>query len=227
MFFTDLLNALDIGERNPSVFANYAYIFYQAHYIDLFEGFKPVLSNLNTQSNTEAGKAFGAVLKNTVASIKEEGLGHIVFTAFGNGGAIALDIDEPDDSLQCYDNDASGLLMEFIYKLCDAVANGDWREGALNAMKFMHGEGKDILSKIPQEDYECQLKSQDTQEFSKAVGIDVTSMEFHDRLLRYIFDNRLHYYTISKNIKAAFDNRNLHHAGSIYYRFLKKAASAK
>jgi len=225
--FTNLLNAVNLKERNPHEFGIYTYIFYQAHYRDLFEGFKPVLENFNTESINAAGNAFGALIHDTVAAIKEEGFGHIIFTAFGNGGAIALDIDEPDDSLQCYDNAAATLLMEFIYKMSAAVANGDWREGALNAIKFIDSEGKDLISKIPKEDFDCTVQSQDTQEFSRAIGIDMTSTEFHDRLVRYIYDNRLQYYSFSKSLKTAFDNGNLHHAGSIYYNFLKKVAAWK
>lgn len=210
--FTNLLDAVNLKARNPHDFAIYTYFYYQAHYRDLYEGFKPILQNFDSENMNVAGNAFGAVIHDTVAAIKEEGLGHIAFAAFGNGGAIALDIDEPNDSLQCYDNDAATLLMEFIYKMSAAVANGDWKEGALNAIKFIEEEGKDLISKIPKEDYQCSMQSQDTQEFSRAVGMNITSMEFHDRLMRFIFDNRLQYYTFSKRMKAAFDQGNLHHA---------------
>lgn len=225
--FSDLLDALAVDEKHPYELKTILYTYYQAHYSDLFEGFKPILDNLNTQSHQAAGEAFAAMLNDTVNTIKEEGLLHLAFAGFANGGAISLGINDPDDSLKCYDDKSSGLILEFIYRLALVVSEGSFKEAAMNAFKFMETDGLEILQKIPKEDIECEENSKDNHELTMKLGIDVMSEKFGDLYIRYINDNRLHYYMFMSSLKKAFEHRNMHHAGSIYWQFLEAVASSK
>ena len=91
--FTDILDVLEVDEREPQKFEMFFYLYYQAHYLDLYESFKPIIDNLNTRSHILAGDAFGATIEDLVSTIKEEGSAHLALAAFGNGASITLDIE--------------------------------------------------------------------------------------------------------------------------------------
>ena len=224
---TDLLDALNIKKRDPSKFGMALYLNYQAHYDDLYEAYQPLIDNLNAKNFTEAGRVYGDILNYTVTTIRKEGSSLQAFNGFGNGFSIQLDIDEPSDSLDCYDNDTSSVSLNFIYKLSVAVTDGKFYEAPVNTLNFWEKEGKDILSKLPKDVMDCDSQSNDHQLVSNKLGIDIYTEEFGDLMKRYINNHRLSYYGYLKGIRSSFEDHNFIHAGEAYAELISAIASKK
>lgn len=224
---TDLLDALNITKRDPERFGMALYLIYQAHYDDLFAAYQPMIDNLNAKNFTEAGKTYGDVLNYTVKTIRKEGTSFEAFNGFGNGFAIQLDLEEPSDSLECYDNDTSSVGIEFLYKLSVAVTDGKIFESPVNALNFYENEGKKILDSLPESVMDCDASSNDHQSIVQKLGIEIYSDDFTNLLKTYINNNRLSFYGYMKGLRNNFEEHNFVHAGQVYAHLISSIASKK
>jgi len=225
--FTDLLDALDIKQRNPRDFMLAKYVYYQAKYPDLVEDFRPVIDGLDNKNHSAAGEAYANVVGNLVHAVKKQGLNYLAWEGFQNGIAVKLDLENPSDILECFDNESAGYWLEFLYKLSEAVSEGNWKDAFYDANKFWYETGRDLMKKIPKETCECVKKSKDNEAITKKLGIDVESREFLDLMLKWIGENRLHFHFMMKGLKHSFDHFNLNHAGYVYGHFLERIAESK
>jgi len=225
--FTDLLDALDIKQRNPRDFMIAKYVYYQAEYPSLVENFQPVIDGLDNKNHSAAGKAYANVIGDLVHSVKKEGLNYLAWEGFENGIVVRLDIENPTDILKCFDNEAAGNYLEFLYKMSEYVSEGKYVDAPYNANRFWYEVGEKLMKKIQDEVLECVKKSEDNQLIKKQLGIDVESREFLDLMLKYIGENRLHFFWMMKSLKHSFDHFNLNHAGYVYGHFLEQIAKSK
>lgn len=225
--FTDLLDALDIKQRNPRDFMIAKYVYYQAEYPDLVENFLPVIDGLDSKNYTAAGKAYANVIAKLVNSVKKQGLNFLAYEGFQNGIAVRLDIENPSDILECWDNENAGYYLEFLYRLSQYVTEGKWQDAPYNANKFWYETGRELMKKIPKEVGECVQKSEDNGLIRKTLGIDVESKEFLDLMLKYIGENRIHFFWMMKGLRHSFDHFNVNHAGYVWGHFLEQIAKSK
>jgi len=222
--FSRLLDALGIQHKDPESLAIFDYIFYQARYNSLLQEFVPVIQGLDVNDNKEAAIAISRTLSNMVSSFKEEGVYSIANQAFGNGLAMSLDIDDPNDSLECWDDESSAHYLDFFYRLAEVISEGGWRDAPINTHYFWKEEGEEIFKRIPSTVWDCVIASYDSRNLANALGIDIYTAEFREMMEKWITKNRLSYFMILKGIKTSFENKNLHHAGSLWGDFLDKVS---
>jgi len=225
--FTDILDALDIKERNPKDFLITKYVYYQAEYPNLVEDFRPVIDGLDNKNHSAAGEAYANVIGNLVTAVKKQGLNFLAFEGLQNGIAVKLGVNNPGDILECFNNEYAGYYLEFLYRLSVVVSEGNWKDAFYSVNKFWYEEGKDLIKKIPKEVGECAENSTDNAEITEKLGIDVASEEFLDLMLKYIGENRLHFFWMMKGLRHSFDHFNLNHAGYLYGHFLERIAKSK
>jgi len=225
--FTDLLDTLNVTERNPEIFKTIAYLNYQAHYDDLYEAYKPLIDNLNSKNFTEAGSVYGSIMSYAVKTVKEEGLGRLAYNAFGNGENVRLDIDEPSDSLDCYDNNSSALYMHFLYRLAVTVTESKISDSYENALDYLENEGRDIMRQFPDGVMDCERASDDYQKKITKLGVAIYTHEFLELMRAYASRHHFAIYADLKGLRSSIENHNFVHAGSIYGHFLSAVASTK
>jgi len=222
--FTRLLDALGIKDRHPENLAIYDYIYYQARYNALLQEFIPVVKSLDNNDNKKAAIAVSRVLSDMVSNYKKEGVYFIANQAFGNGIAMSLDIDDPNDSLKCWDNESSAHYLDFFYKLAEAVSEGGWRDSPINTHYFWKEQGEEIFKRIPSTVWDCVLASYDSRNLANALGIDIYTAEFREMMEKWITKNRLSYFMTLKGIKTSFESKNLNRAGNLVGDFLDKVS---
>jgi len=211
--FTDLLDKLDIGERNPIFFAMSIYLYYQALYPRLADDIQPLITAAKQKDWTTAGDLFGALFEVLVGEIKADGFGYLAFSGFSNGAAHELGLPFPSDSIQCHNDDSAIAILKFLYKLSIKVQQGGIKEVPLSVLNFWNDEGKAILDTIPQDVIDCNLNSQDIAALSQRLGIRVGSKGFGEALKRFITKRRITFYAAMKAIRGAFEDHNFVHAG--------------
>jgi len=218
----DLLNALEVEERDPQILALVNYIYYQARYSALLNDFVPLIIGLENKNHRKAGIAYSRLISNMVETVKYRGLHFIANQAFSNGFAVRLHLPTPGDSVRCFDNESAAAYLEFFLKLSEEISNGKWKESPINTHFFWRDYGKKIMEKIPKEDWGCVVGSHDYEVFYDRFGIRMYDREFLDLLLKYVNNNRLHYWMMMKSMKESFDNYNLGHAGSVWGHLIKR-----
>jgi len=224
--FTDLLDALGIKERNPKQFMLTKYIYYQAEYTDLVEDFQPVVDGLDNKDHRAAGEAYANVIDNLVHDVKKKGLSWLAKEAWENGLAVKLDLDNPSDILDCFDNNSSGIYLEFMYKWAEYVTDGSWRDAPYSTDRFWEQTGRDLMKKISKE-IKCSSNSTDRQKLADKIGLNVESKDFVNAMMKYVNENRFHFHMMMKGLKHSLDHYNLNHAGYVYGHFLEQIAKKK
>jgi len=221
---TDLLDALNVTERNPKYFGIVSYLYYQAYYPKLSGDFELVINNLENKNYNAAGYEYASILDDLVHSVREDGFAYLALVGVENGRAIELDLHNPDDSLQCFENKTAARILEFIYKLSVAVTKGKVREAPLSTLNFWNDEGAAILKEIDESVMTCLHESNDIQELNQKLGVDIDSKLFYELAKKYIVNHPVSYYGYLKAIKENIESANYIHVGDAYAKFLKDIA---
>jgi hypothetical protein len=223
---SDLLAALDV-KRDPFWSAVTNWLYFQAHYAQQLDGFGPVIEGFKKGDFKAAGDAYGALMNETVAVVKEEGLADLAHIGFSNGFALGLDIDLPSDSLAAWNDTTAGYDLELVIGATKAVADGHWWDSYDNLVKFWEEKGEAIFNKIPASVWECLAGSEDNKKVTAKLGVDVLSKEFGDLAVKWIKRHPGRYHAHAKHLLKSFAELNFVHAGILHAHLTWEIARSK
>jgi len=224
--YFNLLEALKVNETDPEKLMIYKFIYYQAEYESLLKDFNKIIDGLDSKDHKAAGLAYSKLLKNMVSVVKKDGLVYLANEGMMNGFAVNLDLNNPSDSLACWDNKTSSDYLNFVYAWAKAITDGSWNESPVNTQFFWRDIGKELFEKIPDSVWKCLSKSNDNQQFISKIGLDFYDDSFDDLFMRFINNHRLNYYLTMKGIQHSFDRYNFGHAGYVYGHFINQLAKS-
>jgi len=222
---SDLLAALGVKRDPWSGIVNWLY--FQAHFAQLFEGYKPVIQGFDSKNFTAAGDAYGALMNETVNVVKNEGLAYLAHTGFANGVSFGLDLALPNDSLAAWNDTTAAYDLEFIILGTKAVADGKWWESFDNLEKFWQEKGEEILGHIPLSVWEAIENSDDNKKLTEKLGVDVMSKEFEDLAVAWIKKHQWRYHAHAKALEKSFEQLDFIHAGILHAHIVEEIAKSK
>jgi len=223
---SDLLEALGV-KRDPFWSAVTNWLYFQAHYAQLLDGYGPVMDGFKKGNFSAAGDAYGALMNDTVTVVKEEGLADLAHIGFSNGFSLGIDIDLPSDSLAAWNDTTAGYDLELIIGGTKAVADGKWWESYDNLVKFWQEKGEEIFNKIPASVWECLAGSDDNKKVTEKLGIDVMSKEFGELAVKWIKKHPFRYHAHAKHMLKSFAELNFVHAGILHGYLTREIAKSK
>ena len=224
---SDLMGVLSLSREELKTLPIAFHLYYQANYERLHSDFLLIINSLEVHKFFEAGVIAAQTFNSTLKVIRREGVLPLALKSFANGLAIQADLDKFNESLKCYDNNTSAVIIHFIYSLSDAVCSGNKTEALMNTLDFWEKEGKRILKTLPRHTMKCHLYSEDHKKMSKQLGVDLYTEEFGELIGSSIEAFNSTYYECSCEIKLLLENDNFIGAGQEFGRYIKRQTSLR
>jgi len=212
---------------NSTEFRNKLGLYFQSYIPEWVQLSQPAFSAFRSQKMFQAGLSYAGYFPSVLTNSSSSFVSYAQLRAFYNGIFAGLSLPSPRDSIYCYNQTNSLVVLSFYKSWAEYISKNveAFTQNTMLTKNYFSKQGKEIYTQIPLSVLNCLQKSTDSKTLMNHTefGFDPYEQSFQTLLFNYIASNSRdysnfleatslflnHYYPLTNFLEAGFNFGNL------------------